>query len=132
MNNFERGYYTGIVETIYDVLQIDKEFEWLDDEWNEENKELEITLDYIKDDLIYKDESEFDLIEDYKKYADKIGDIIYKKGEETVEQINKFCDLYNICIRCSRIEIGHDYFVIYLYFKRLYDIIKWDKKIKSD
>lgn len=118
-DDFTRGYYTGIVGTVYDVLQINKEFEWLDDCWDEKTNELEISLDYIKDDLIYKDESEFDLIQDYRKYADKIGDIIYKKGEEVVEQINKFCDLYKISMKCSRIEINYsDYFVIYLYFKR--------------
>lgn len=125
MNNdkYKEGVLHGQINTIFDFMEIDKKykFDYLDEDYDKETEELILKLEYIGKDIEWKEESDFDKIEDYDKYSEENGNIIFNKGCKLFNDIKDIIKKYNIFTKCTRIESDdYDYFVIYLYFRSKY------------
>ena len=123
MNEYKEGQLHGSVMTLLDFLNLENyNFEYLDESFDNNEKTLELKLEYIGEDIEYKEEEDFKNHLEFNKYKNKYGNIIFEKGYNLKNLIINTIKKFNNDIIClDKIESDYDdYFVVYLYFKLKY------------
>ena len=121
MCEYNKGLLSGLSEAVLEFARFNEYgFQFLDDWYETENKYgLTIKLEYIENDIEYKQETDFEDWYEYLMFCYKMGETVIDKGLQLETKIKEIIKKYSLSIKLTEFEWDdYDYPCIYLFFEQ--------------
>lgn len=115
--DYKYGLIYGLTDALFEISRYEEYgFEYLDEYFD--NDILSFKLEYVDDDIEYKDELDFDDIFEYDEFVDLQAKIVIDKGEKLVNKMKDILNEYTFGISIVEwIWDESDYPCIFIDFK---------------